>query len=48
MKVFFAGRWGGLSRSMGARRAGDEGEQADAQPIALILGRPMRSISRAP
>ena len=32
MNVFLAGRGGGLSRSMGFRRAGESGGQADTQP----------------
>ena len=45
MNVFLEGGGGGLFRSMGLRRAGEVGAQAEIQPIELILGSAARSTS---
>ena len=45
MNVFWEGRGGGVSRLIGARRAGDEGGQAATQPEPLIFGRLARSMA---
>jgi len=45
MNVFLEGGGGGLFRSMGPRRAGEDGAHAETQPIELILGSAARSIS---
>ena len=45
MNVFLEGGGGGLLRSMGLRRAGEVGAQAEIHPIELILGSAARSTS---
>ena len=47
MNVFLEGGGGGLFRSMGLRRAGEVGAQAEIHPIELILGSAARSTSSA-